>query len=506
MDFIQLNIFDNQLTDHNDQRNQFYDKPGKEHYRLLAHLSTQYNDSIIIDIGTHMGSSALALSYNRSNHVHSFDITTNHNITSDNITFYTENLWDYTILSKRRSLLLNSKIILLDIDPHEGKLEYIFYKWLKSNNYQGILVCDDIWYFKNMRDNFWYKIPSEFKTDMSHLGHWSGTGIIKFNEEFKVDSHWTIVTAYFDLTKEPDASESIKNRPLQHYLNSCETTMAIDQNLVIFCDASSRDLLLSKRPEHLKHKTKIYVLTFNEIELVKNNFEKITLDRQKRNYNADPRNTVSYYLFCMCRYFFLQETIKENPFGSTHFAWCNICIERMSWQCGRYLPEIWKTNRDKFSTCYIDYQSRSWLSRLHEYYQFGRCSMCSGFFTGNAHYMSIFCEKIMVMFNKMYLLGLGHADEQLFTLVYFENPDLFEVYYGDYFEMIINYCKITECPEKVIYNFMRSLYRCINQHPEDAIESNYKLLLDVTNRWLNEVNQENYEVIKYNIFAKGKLI
>jgi len=35
--------------------------------------------------------------------------------------------------------------------------------------------------------------------------------------------------------------------------------------------------------------------------------------------------------------------------------------------------------------------------------------------------------------------GYGHADEQLFSMVYFDNRDIFEVYYGDYREMVTNY-------------------------------------------------------------------
>ena len=46
-----------------------------EHYHaILAHLSTYYNDSIIVDLGTHRGGSAAALSYNKSNKVYTFDI------------------------------------------------------------------------------------------------------------------------------------------------------------------------------------------------------------------------------------------------------------------------------------------------------------------------------------------------------------------------------------------------------------------------------------------------
>lgn len=47
---------------------------GKEHYKLLSYFSMQFNGATIIDIGTHRGSSALALSYNPTNTVYTFDI------------------------------------------------------------------------------------------------------------------------------------------------------------------------------------------------------------------------------------------------------------------------------------------------------------------------------------------------------------------------------------------------------------------------------------------------
>jgi hypothetical protein len=95
--------------------------------------------------------------------------------------------------------------------------------------------------------------------------------------------------------------------------------------------------------------------------------------------------------------------------------------------------------RDKVSTVYIDYLSEAIIADPKEYYRFGRCSLCSGFFTGNAENMSLFATKIIEKFMYYLELGYGHADEQLYSPVYFENRDLFELYYGDYFEMITNY-------------------------------------------------------------------
>lgn len=162
----------------------FHLNPGKEHYRLLSYLSTQFQNANILDIGTACGHSALALSYNQSNTVHSFDITnhiTNPKLRSNpNVKYYLENLWTPSIAEAFTGLLLSSPLIFLDVDPHEGRMELEFYQFLKRIGYQGVLVCDDILHFEGMR-KFWAQIPDNEKYDISRYGHWSGTGLINFN-------------------------------------------------------------------------------------------------------------------------------------------------------------------------------------------------------------------------------------------------------------------------------------------------------------------------------------
>lgn len=434
--------------------NEFYGPPGQQHYRLLGELASKFNNSIIIDIGTHRGSSALALSSNPTNKVHSFDIIPKvEPYEIPNLHLHIADLWNPSVRLQWKKTILSAALIVLDIDPHSGVPEYEFYCWLKESGYQGILLCDDIWYFKEMRDNFWYKIPSAEKLDITCLGHWSGTGLIAFEEQpytwetllgprkigEVIASPWTVVTAYFDLTKMPDASPSIKARPKEHYLTSAYSTLCLDQPLVVFCEEADAPTIKAMRPQHLLSALKIYIVDFEQLPLTKYR-SKIIQNRIDHPYQGDDRNTASYYLLCMARYSLMQKTIATNPFGSTHFAWLNICIERMGYKNLPHLEEIFcGPPRDKVSTVYIDYISQSIIADTKEYYRFGRCSLCSGFFTGSAENMNLFATKIIEKFMYYLELGHGHADEQLYSPVYFENRDLFELYYGDYFDMITNY-------------------------------------------------------------------
>jgi hypothetical protein len=497
-DALDLSVFSGRFVNDND-REEFFGLSGSQHYRLLAWLSTQFYGRDLIDIGTHRGSSALALSYSGTNTVHTFDIDDRlaqewkmSKWANRDIQFHKENLWDPATRAAWRDRLLGSAAIFMDIDPHDGPMELEFFQWLKAEGYKGLLICDDIWYFKGMRDAFWYHVPDADKVDATLVGHWSGTGIVHFgNTHVEVQERaisralansegksWTAVTAYFNLAKRPDASAEIKARPQSYYMQHANMTMALPVNLVVFCDPDSKAALEAMRPAHLKTATHWIVMEFDEFELIQANYEFIQATREARNYKADPRNTTSYYLFCMLRYVMLQRAMAENVFRSTHFAWVNICIERMGWKSGAIFPLVWSEFRDKFSTCYIDYQPRTWLKNLEEYYRWGRCGMCSGFFTGSAEYMGKFCESVLAKFTEMTARGLGHADEQLFSLVFFEKPEIFEFYLGDYTEMIVNYGWVRNRASEPVKNVIGHLAIC---------GENWPLLDELCERWLASV-------------------
>jgi hypothetical protein len=435
---------------------EFLGVPGREHYKLLSWLAAKFKDRDIFDIGTHRGASALALaSGDSSNHIHSFDIQHSYPLAQvPNISYHLDDLMTPEGREIWRESILGAPFIFLDIDPHEGTRELEFIAWLREIGYKGFVVCDDIWYFKPMRDNFWYKIPSCDKIDITELAHWSGTGIIRFVEGASPatmalwpaelserPTNWTVVTAYFDLTKMPDASVSIKARPAEHYLASARATMATEQNLMVFCEPESVEALKAMRPAWLLEKhTQFVPMSFEDFPMTQYR-AKIQQNRREKPYSFDDRNTASYYLLCMARYAMVKRAIAENPFGSTHFAWQNICIERMGWQNLQRLRTVWGAQRDKFSTVYIDYQPEALVRNTAEYFKWGRCGMCSGFFTGRADYFKRFCDAIEGKFLEYLEAGYGHADEQLFSPVFFENRDIFEVYYGDYQEMVTNYAE-----------------------------------------------------------------
>jgi hypothetical protein len=165
------------------ENSRYFDlEAGKEHYRLLAWLSLYLEkNEVIYDIGTYLGYSALALSYNRTCRVKTYDITNSipeHGIgpkDRSNITFYMEN-----ILSESFSAIKESQVIFLDTF-HDGTFEKEFFDALVKIGYKGLLFCDDIHLNPEMKA-FWDSISLP-KIDVTSVGHWSGTGIVMFDPD-----------------------------------------------------------------------------------------------------------------------------------------------------------------------------------------------------------------------------------------------------------------------------------------------------------------------------------
>jgi len=198
----------------------------RPHYSvLLSHLSTYFNDSVIVDMGTRDGDSAVALSYNKSNRIYTYDIDHSTNAVEkfdklDNVKYIIgnclENNWNGMTLDddiprkvyfssygtktdmagnvkqaiSDKEIFLASSLIFLDIDPHDGIQERIVTDFLIENKWSGIMVCDDIGTGKEIHNSHpdmlaWWDSVSIKKYNIadSIYSAGTGTGIVCFGTQ-----------------------------------------------------------------------------------------------------------------------------------------------------------------------------------------------------------------------------------------------------------------------------------------------------------------------------------
>lgn len=156
---------------------------GPQPYKLYAYLSTLFKGSVILDVGTEWGNSALAFSYSPNNHVMSYDVAymnadiiRNRNIEFKIMNFMEDDTipWD------------NVSIIMIDVNPHDAVQEPVMIDFLYSIGWSGLLILDDIGsMFPPMKN--WFQSLNEEKWELDQsIGHYSGTGLVNFRNRHRI--------------------------------------------------------------------------------------------------------------------------------------------------------------------------------------------------------------------------------------------------------------------------------------------------------------------------------
>ncbi len=181
-----------------DKGREYLLKPaGLEHYKLLSHIVKQLPDNAsVVDIGTYFGASALALSTNPNVKVITYDLywwlPIGHTGERDGVLTVVERAPSVLEVDnifvrmcnclKEPEELKKASIIMLDVDPHDGRQELDILDKLAEIGYKGLVICDDIRLNENMM-KFWSYVKYK-KINVTSVAHSTGTGIIIFDPNF----------------------------------------------------------------------------------------------------------------------------------------------------------------------------------------------------------------------------------------------------------------------------------------------------------------------------------
>jgi predicted O-methyltransferase YrrM len=163
--------------------------PG-EHYRLLAGLVAVEVPSVVIEIGTATGLSALALRHGLGTEAQlvTFDIVPwrqypdtalrEEDFADGRLVQHVDDLSVPHVAASHTELLRSADLIFIDA-AKDGRQERVFLDVFERTAFRRrpIVVFDDIRQWKMLRT--WREVQRP-KLDVTSLGHWSGTGLVDF--------------------------------------------------------------------------------------------------------------------------------------------------------------------------------------------------------------------------------------------------------------------------------------------------------------------------------------
>lgn len=163
--------------------------PG-EHYKLLAAVIKKIQPRKVVELGTHLGYSALCMKkfLPAGSTIHTFDIIPWNQFDNtilresdfdDQLVQHTDDLTLAENVQNHLQLLQDADMIFMDA-LKDGKQEYLFLQHFSGIrfNKKCLMIFDDIRLW-NMLD-IWYNMDRP-KLDLTSFGHWSGTGFIEWS-------------------------------------------------------------------------------------------------------------------------------------------------------------------------------------------------------------------------------------------------------------------------------------------------------------------------------------
>ena len=181
LDALDMKSIESKLTTYHGY---FNDPSGRDHYRLLRYLAKQINGPIV-EIGTHVATSVVALSADTTYPIVTYDIENIKQREFEDLTTVTFRICEFSNDTEYRDFILAASMIFIDA-PHDGAFETFCYQWLKDNGYKGLTIWDDIYLNEPMRQ-FWSQVDLP-KQDISKYGHITGTGAIFFGDDVEFET------------------------------------------------------------------------------------------------------------------------------------------------------------------------------------------------------------------------------------------------------------------------------------------------------------------------------
>jgi hypothetical protein len=249
----------------------------------------------------------------------------------------------------------------------------------------------------------------------------------------------TIVSMFYNIReKENNTSNSSLNHSITKYIEFAKDfLLKLPYNLIIFTDDDELIDVITEERHLYMNKTYIYNKKFEETYYFRH-VDKLKILQTKYNIingHLD-HETPMYIIVTNNKFDFIQSAIELNPFKSNHFIWMDFGINHVALNTEKISEWIFNTPDKIKQLCinpYIEYIDNKQMFKYIYHH------MAGGLFSGSSKNLLEYCKLFKKKTEQIYSEEWYQLEEAVMTMIQRENPDLFDLYYGDYQGIISNY-------------------------------------------------------------------
>jgi hypothetical protein len=258
----------------------------------------------------------------------------------------------------------------------------------------------------------------------------------------------------------------------QYYDLAKKFILSLPYPIIIFIDPNNIELeeIINNERSKLKDITHIYKIKLEDTYYYRYLNKIKDLQSIFTIINGDINHETPLYItLTNNKFFFMEKSIEVNKFDSTHFIWLDFGINHVALNTENI--HEWILNiPDKITQLSIQPFKKD--ESYKDTFRFIYHHTAGGLFTGSSENLLKYCHLFKKKTEEIYNEDWYQLEEAVMTIIQYENPDLFNFYYGDYQGIISNYL-----------------------YPVNNID----LILNMCAKHMNNNNlQKIYEIVKYS--------
>lgn len=252
----------------------------------------------------------------------------------------------------------------------------------------------------------------------------------------------TFVTSFFDIGRNSDSY--FQN--FENYFNWIKQLLDIPINIYFFTSPELHDRFKYTPRSSLIFKFISDIPYFDKLNDIKETWKDYITDNPTKD-------TPEFAAITHAKFNFLCQAIMDDPFGDSHYSWIDAGILKIATN-PELLPEIHITN--KIKCMMLRHVTMDEINDIN-FIKTCRYKFAAGLFAGPKELIRVFCLKMMAeaeysLYNKRF--GL---EQEYMAIIYKKNPELFDLYYGSFCDLIINFNEYTNNCKYIESIFIESL-------------------------------------------------